>query len=532
MHLPYKNKANSSLARRKRYSPLMLVGLSVPVVLALIASAVLILPHLGSRADTVNMNCTLLVPANPLTATGLATPYQLSATDQANGACNENNVNQSAFVQGVIFDPTTGAFNVYSPLVIDKGTQPAVAPTVPTLPAHAIVGLWFGFNGTLLTLQGTDRNTLQRSRCVNGLPGSVFGQFAYCNAPNFFAAVHRAIVNGQVQVPALGTTTNGLPCPSVRSFDVVDMDQSDNVQTQYLATTNGQIAQLSAANQAILQNTTVLGNPSDNALVTHFIDPAVGCHPWQAPNLVDANTLVSALPLDELQAAAFQQAPIAEIPAGDEMVLVNNNTSLAKVNAYRRGVDQTPANTLNVNPANPIRSANTTVYCQNLINTGIPILQQEMGLTQNAASPMPAVANSLFTFLANRLNATLGAGGLNCVGLLNIQNPVTLTMDGNGVVTAATMTTTPAAANSGNTGTPTISPTTNVGTTPTIGTSTTPSVPATNPTVLPTPTTGVTPTPVPATPSPIASPTTGATPTPIAPIASPTASPPPVGAGG
>jgi hypothetical protein len=285
------------------------------------------------------------------------------------------------------------------------------------------------------------------------------------------------------------------------------------------------IAQLSAANQAKLQNTTVLGNPSDNALVTHFIDPAVGCHPWQAPNLVDANTLVSALPLDELQAAAFQQAPIAEIPAGDEMVLVNNNPSLTKVNAYRRGVDQTLANTLNVHPTNPVRSANTRVYCQNLINTGIPILQQEMGLTQNAASPMPDVANSLFTFLANRLNATLGTGGLNCVGLLNIQNPVTLTMDGNGVVTAATMTTTPAADNSGNTGTPIISPTTSIGTTPTIGTSATPTVPATNPIVLPTPTTGVTPTPILSTPSPTASPT------PIAPVASPPASPP-VGTGG
>ena len=191
----------------------MLVGLSIPVILALIASAVFILPHLGSHADTVNMNCTLLVPSNPLTATGLATPYPLSATDQANGACNENNVNQSAFVQGVIFDPTTGSFKVYSPLVIDKGTQPAIAPTVPILPVHAIVGLWFGFNGTLLTLQGTDRNTLQHSHCVNGLPGSVFGQFAYCNVPTFFAAVHRAIVNGQVQVPALGYHHEWTPLP-------------------------------------------------------------------------------------------------------------------------------------------------------------------------------------------------------------------------------------------------------------------------------------------------------------------------------
>ncbi len=522
MYQRNRHKTTSSLVRRKRFSPLMLVGLSVPVVLALIASAVFILPRLGSRADTVNMNCTLLVPANPLTATGLATPYQLSATDQANGACNETNVNQSAFVQGVIFDPATGAFNVYSPLVIDRGTQPAVAPTVPTLPVHAIVGLWFGFNGTLLTLQGTDNNTLQHSRCVNGLPGSVFGQFAYCNAPNFFAAVHRAIAVGMVQVPALGTTTNGLPCPSVRSFGVVDMDQSDNVQTQYLATAGGQIAQLSAANQAQFQNATVLGNPSDNALVTHFIDPAVGCHPWQAPNLVDAKTLVSALPLDELQAAAFQQAPIAEIPAGDEMVLVNNNPSRTKVNAYRSGVDQTPANTLHANPANPVRSANTTAYCQNLINTGIPILQQETGLTQNAASPMPAVANSLFTFLANRLNATLGAGGLNCVGLLNIQNPATLTMDGNGVVTAATLTTTPAAANGGNSGTPTTSPTMSAGTTP-AATPTTPTMPTTSPTADPT--TGATPTPTAPATSPTADPTTGATPMPTAPATDPTVTP-------
>jgi len=54
-----------------------------------------------------------------------------------------------------------------------------------------------------------------------------------------------------------------------------------------------------------------------------------------------------------------------------------------------------------------------------------------------------ATANSLFTFLANRLNGSLSAGGLNCVGLLKIQNPVALTFDGNGVVTAATITNPP-----------------------------------------------------------------------------------------
>jgi hypothetical protein len=482
MMKPGRSRKRLSLAGKKQrpISPLAFIGLGVTMLIVLSASAIFVIPRLMSHAAGLNMNCTLVVPANPLTATGLSTPYQLFAPDAAaNGACNEANVNQSTFVQGVIFDPATGNMSVYSPLVIDQGTQPAVAPTVPTLPAHAVVALWFGFNGTLLTLQGANRNALRQGRCVNGLRGSVFGQYAYCNAPTFFNAANRAIAAGAVQVPALGTTTNGLPCPTVRSFGVVDMDQSDNVQTQYLVTANGQTAQRSAANQAQLQNTTVLGNPSDNALVSRVLDAALGCHPWQVPNLADNNTPASALPLDELQAAAFQQAPIGEIPAGDEMVLLNNNPSLAKVNAYRLGVDQTPASTLNANAGNPLRSANNTVYCQNIINTGIPILQQETGLTQNAASPMPAVANSLFTFLAQRLNATLGAGGLNCVGLLNIQNPATLTMDGNGLVTDATLTATPAAANGGGT---------NGGGTGTGGGTTpaTPTVVATAPTTTPT----------------------------------------------
>src|SRR2546421_7938680 len=50
--------------------------------------------------QTPNMNCTLIVPAHPLTAQGLATPYQLVATDPAMGPCNEANPAQSAFVQG------------------------------------------------------------------------------------------------------------------------------------------------------------------------------------------------------------------------------------------------------------------------------------------------------------------------------------------------------------------------------------------------------------------------------------------------
>jgi hypothetical protein len=70
---------------------------------------------------------------------------------------------------------------------------------------------------------------------------------------------------------------------------------------------------------------------------------------------------------------------------------------------------------------------------------------------QNQPSPdNGATATTLFGFLANRLNASLGANGLNCVGLLKIQNPVTLTTNGNGVVTSATITTKPLPANNNN----------------------------------------------------------------------------------
>src|SRR5579883_2238642 len=144
------SKRFASRSRRRRFSPLMLVGVVVSVVVGLIGAVVFILPHIGTHAAAVNMDCTLIVPANPLTAQGLATPYQLVATNAGNGPCNEANANQSAFVQAAILNPATGQISAYEPLVIDQGTQPAAAPVVPQLPQNAVVGIWFGFNATTL----------------------------------------------------------------------------------------------------------------------------------------------------------------------------------------------------------------------------------------------------------------------------------------------------------------------------------------------------------------------------------------------
>lgn len=420
-------------SRRRGFSPLILVGVLVTMVIALgVGGVVFLLPRMGSHAaGGVNADCTLIVPAQPLTAAGLATPYQLTATDPNNGPCNEANPNQSAFVQGAVIDTATGKISVYDPLVVDKGTQPAAAPVMPQLTATSVVGLWFGFNGNNLKLHGTN-GSLWEGHCVNGVNGSIFGQFSYCNAPAFFKAANQAIAAGNLVPPPLGTAKDGQTCPTVRDFGLVDQDQSDNVTTSYLVTANGQTAQATAANMNALQNQQTLTNGSDNRLLAIALDGAIGCTPWMAPNLANPGQMATALPLDELQAAAHQANPIALVPARDPMVLVNNTMrDLNKVNAYRVGVDQQPARRLS--------DASTTAYCKNLRAIGPQRIQLDANFTQAAASPVPAVGNSLFTFLAQRFVTSYGPNGLNCMKFLRQPDPITVTTDANGVAIAATI---------------------------------------------------------------------------------------------
>ncbi len=428
----------------------------VPLVFALagwlmlLVGAAILVPHMGVYAAglsvlnaanvqqgqqaNVNQNCSLVVPAQPLTAQGLATPYQLVATNPGDGPCNEANKMQAAFVQAAVLDPVAGTISIYNPLVVDQGTQPAAPPVVPTLPPGAVVGIWFGFNGNTLTLQDAN-GSLQAGNCVNGINGSVFGQFAYCNAPAFFQAANQAIAGGQLVPPPLGTAKDGQACPTVRDFSVVDQDQSDNVTTTYLVTANGQTAQSNAANAAALQNVQAQVNGSDNRLLAVALDTALGCTPWMAPDLADQGKMVTALPLNELQAAAQQAQPIALVPAFDPMVLVNKQPNIGKMNAYRVGVDQ---GTRQQQPS--IRN-----YCTNLRAIGPARIALDAPLTKMSPSPDQAVANSLFTFLAQRFVTTYEANGLNCMQVLGQPDPVTVQADGNGVAIAA-MINTPGAA--------------------------------------------------------------------------------------
>lgn len=332
-----------------------------------------------------NPACTLTVPAAPTSATGLATPYRLTATDPRAGACHEAVADQSAFVEAAIYDPAAHSVSIYHPVVVDGQDQPAAPPVPVSLPAGAVVGIWFGYNGDTLTLAGPGA-----ANCVNGLPNSPFGQFAYCNAPAFFAAVNG---DPQVTVPPLGTARDGQPCPTTRDFSVVDQDQSDNLATVYRVV-GGRIAQDTAATRT----GTKLTNGSDEGLVAKFIDPALGCTPPLAPDLTDGGAPTPSLALNEISAARYQASPAALVPMSDPMVQLNGHANPRKTDLYRVGVDQpTLAANAGQSPA---------AYCSAIESVAPARLTTDTALLRAAASPSTDSPN-LLAFLVARAQGTL-----------------------------------------------------------------------------------------------------------------------------
>jgi hypothetical protein len=437
-------------------NPLAALAIVVPVVLAAVIAVVAMSAgntHTGKQTLTgevmlarlhraplpmptakpaAGSDCSIVVPANPLTARGLATPYQMYGP-----GCTMADSGMRAFVQATIFDPATGRLSVYEPLVIDRGTAPAAAPVVPALPAKAIVTIDFGFNGDNLTqvpAGGRSRhhrraNSLQQGRCVNGPAGSVFGQVSYCNGPAFYWAARRAIKAGTLKIPALGTGKDGQLCPTTRSFTMVDQDQSDNVTTQYLLTADGRTAQDNAANVAALAKATPIRNGSDDALLDAFLDPALGCTPFTAPNLSNPRTNGTSQALNELQAYADQPAPRALVPVNDPMTEVDGAFSVEKTNLYRVGVGQFQL------PAGADPKTNAKTYCSRMLRMQIASLQRNQSLFTTQPPADPAVGSNLFTFMAARLSGSFD--NLNC-GAFGMANPVHLTLDGQGVATGAT----------------------------------------------------------------------------------------------
>jgi hypothetical protein len=406
---------------------------------------------LGTSDQAANMKsnttCDIIVPANPLSAQGLATPYQLTGpngTAPAQSGCEmSNGAKLGAFVQATILDPATGALSVYEPLVITRGTRPdtpGMKLKPPVIPADAVVTIDFGFNGTDLVQVGATPATLTDAHCVSGLAGSAFGPTSFCNGVNFFGAVRQAERKGLLKVPSPGTSSaivpsggdlgTGRSCPVIRDFEVAGLAPGESVTTTYLLNPlTGQTAQNNSTSRDYVAGATLLNHNSANAVLNQYVDPLLGCTPFEAPDLSNANVPTISEALDEIAAGAYQPKAPALVPENGKVVMDGGKSDPAKTDRYREELGQAPVS------AATSKSSSPALYCQNLVDIQTPFLAANQRLLATGQSPVTATADNLLTFLANDLSASFTSLGCQ---QFHLTNPVTLKRNSAGVAIAAT----------------------------------------------------------------------------------------------
>ena len=364
----------------------------------------------GTPGQRSNTTCDLIVPANPLSAQGLATPYRLTGPDgktPAQSGCEmSNGAKLGAFVQATILDPATGKLSVYDPLVITDGTKPDTPGQKldpPAIAADAVVTIDFGFNGTDLIQVGATTSTLADAHCVSGSTAS-------CNQVAFFTAVRQAERKGLLRVPSPGTSDaitasggalgSGRSCPVISNFEVAGLDPGQSVTTAYLLNPlTGQTAPDSTTSEGYLAGATLVHGSSADAVLDQYVDPILGCTPFEAPEESNAGVPTFSEALDEI--AADAHPPKTPAPT-----------------ARQRGQAGDPA-----------------AYCPDLVDIQTPFLAANRKLLASGQSPVTATASTLLAFLANDLSASFSRLGCQ---QFHLTNPVTLTRNRAGVAIAAT----------------------------------------------------------------------------------------------
>jgi hypothetical protein len=400
-----------------------------------------------AASTTSSTTCDIIVPANPLTAQGLATPYRLTGPNgmtPAQSGCEMSNAAKlGAFVQATILDPATGALSVYEPLVITQGTKPdtpGMKLNPPVIPADAVVTIDFGFNGADLVQVGATPTTLADAGCVSGQAGSSFGPTSFCNGANFFNAVQQAERKGLLKVPSPGTSNaivpsggdlgTGQSCPVIRNFEVAGLDPGESVTTTYLLNPlTGQTAQDNSTYESYIAGATLLHGNSANVVLDQYVDPILGCTPFEAPDLSNANAPNFSEALDEIAAGAYQPKTAALVPENDKVVMDGGQPDPVKTDRYREELGQPLISGQSDKTSDP------ATYCQNLVDIQAPFLAANQRLLATSQSPVTATADNLLTFLANDLSASFTS--LGCQEF-HLTNPVTLKRSSAGMTIAAT----------------------------------------------------------------------------------------------
>ena len=152
-----------------------------------------------------------------------------------------------------------------------------------------------------------------------------------------------------------------------------------------------------------------------------------------APDLANNDMPTTSQALDELLAAANQPKNAALMPENDEMVLDANTTfDAAKTDMYRAEVGQAPIDARD----QPRQQPGDVLPEHDRHPDAVP--GRQPGAARPGAAAGGGVGDNLLTFLANRLNMSFTNLACQDFGLTN---PVTVTLNGQGVAIAATFNT-------------------------------------------------------------------------------------------
>ena len=230
-------------------------------------------------------------------------------------------------------------------------------------------------------------------------------------------------------VPSGGDLGTGRSCPVISNFEVASLDPGESVTTTYLLNPlTGQTAQDNATNQGYVAGATLLHGNSANAVLDQYVDPILGCTPFEAPDLSRANAPTSSEALDEIAADAHQPKTAALVPENGKVVMNGDKPDPAKTDLYREELGQAPVS------AATNKSSSPAMYCQNLVDIQTPFLAANQRLLAAGQSPLTAAAGNLLTFLANDLSASFTSLGCQ---QFHLTNPVSLKRNSRGVAITA-----------------------------------------------------------------------------------------------
>ena len=212
--------------------------------------------------------------------------------------------------------------------------------------------------------------------------------------------------------------------PVTRNFEVGRPGLGHNVTTEYLLNPlTGQTAQDTTSNAGNIAGARLLLSRSENTLLDQFLDPLLGCTPFQAPDLANNDQPTSSQALDEILAGAYQPKIAALVPENDKMVRSGDEFDAAKTDLYREELGQAPISNQNNETSDP------AMYCQNLVDIQTPFLAANQKLLATGQSPVTAAGDNLLTFMADELNMDFINPGCQH---FRLTNPVTVSREPRG----------------------------------------------------------------------------------------------------